>query len=85
MIQHSCESKTDWFQIELDSCSDESIPLGRSFCEKPCPFIYFPVCGHNGKISKIFPNQCVMDVENCYLEEKFVITKLADCFNVVPA
>lgn len=32
---------------------------------RPCPMILRPICAFDGKVQKVFDNQCVMEIENC--------------------
>lgn len=34
-------------------------------CDMWCPYIYFPVCGTDGEIYKVFSNECFMDRQSC--------------------
>ncbi|CAD7084924.1 unnamed protein product [Hermetia illucens] len=65
LLLANCGARNSWEKRPLNECSSRSRTKRSSTCPTMCPMVYNPVCATDGNTSKIFGNQCEMNVANC--------------------
>ncbi|CAD7084925.1 unnamed protein product [Hermetia illucens] len=68
----------DWKERPLNECTAKGHKKRSTSCPAMCPMVYGPVCATDGTTSKIFGNQCEMNVANCQAN-RWRATRSNDC------
>lgn len=74
-----CKDGKKWVPTPFTECLEFASVEKTHNCDKPCNKMYKPVCGFDGKMHKIFSNQCIMEVESCKDGHNWQSVQMSTC------